>query len=92
MWHYLSFIVLIKVKDPTEFTGPESYVASLIKERNNDWFPRMRAMSLDVDEGVDDDNNETRRLVVELEATQRLVATLSHQLAELREQVIKVSS
>ena len=26
MWHYLYFIVLIKVKDPTEFTGPESYV------------------------------------------------------------------
>ena len=21
MWHYLYFIVLIKVKDPTEFTG-----------------------------------------------------------------------
>merc|ERR1719319_1091392 len=26
MWNYLWFIVLIKVKDPTEFTGPESYV------------------------------------------------------------------
>ncbi len=26
MWHYLYFIVLIKVKDPTDFTGPESYV------------------------------------------------------------------
>ena len=31
MWHYLYFIVLVKVKDPTEFTGPESYVASMIK-------------------------------------------------------------
>ena len=31
MWHYLKFIVLVKVKDPTEFTGPESYVASMIK-------------------------------------------------------------
>ena len=26
MWDYLKFIVLLKVKDPTEFTGPESYV------------------------------------------------------------------
>ena len=35
MWHYLYFIVLIKVKDPTEFTGPESYVHEMVKVR---WF------------------------------------------------------
>jgi len=33
MWHYLYFTVLIRVKDPTEFTGPESYVHSMIKVR-----------------------------------------------------------
>ena len=33
MWHYLYFIVLVRVKDPTEFTGPESYVNSMIKVR-----------------------------------------------------------
>jgi len=33
MWHYLYFIVLIRVKDATEFTGPESYVHSMIKVR-----------------------------------------------------------
>ena len=33
MWHYLYFIVLIKVKDPTEFTGPESYVHQMVKVR-----------------------------------------------------------
>ena len=31
MWHYLFFIILVKVKDPTEFTGPESYVYSMIQ-------------------------------------------------------------
>lgn len=31
MWDYLYFIVLIKEKDPTEYTGPESYVAEMIK-------------------------------------------------------------
>lgn len=31
MWHYLYFIVLVKVKDSTEYTGPESYVAEMIK-------------------------------------------------------------
>lgn len=33
MWHYLFFIVLIKVKDSTEYTGPESYVAEMIRVR-----------------------------------------------------------
>lgn len=33
MWHYLFFIVLVKVKDPTEFTGPESYVYAMVKVR-----------------------------------------------------------
>lgn len=31
MWHYLCFIVLVKVKDSTEYTGPESYVAEMIQ-------------------------------------------------------------
>lgn len=31
MWHYLYFIVLVRVKDPTEFTGPESYVYAMVK-------------------------------------------------------------
>lgn len=31
MWHYLFFVVLVKVKDSTEYTGPESYVAEMIK-------------------------------------------------------------
>lgn len=33
MWHYLYFIVLLKVKDTTEFTGPESYVSQMVKVR-----------------------------------------------------------
>jgi hypothetical protein len=31
MWHYLNFIVLVKVKKSTEFTGPESYVSEMVK-------------------------------------------------------------
>ena len=27
-------------------TGPESYVADMVKEKNLEWFPRLRAMSL----------------------------------------------
>ncbi|XP_072922149.1 inositol 1,4,5-trisphosphate-gated calcium channel ITPR2 [Hemitrygon akajei] len=86
MWHYLYFIVLIKVKDPTEYTGPESYVAQMIKEKNLDWFPRMRAISLVSNEG-DSEQNEIRCLQDKLESTMFLVEQLSSQLSELKEQM-----
>uniref|UniRef100_A0A7N4NHZ2 Inositol 1,4,5-trisphosphate receptor n=1 Tax=Sarcophilus harrisii TaxID=9305 RepID=A0A7N4NHZ2_SARHA len=86
MWHYLYFIVLVKVKDPTEYTGPESYVAQMIAEKNLDWFPRMRAMSL-VSNESDSEQNEIRNLQEKLESTMSLVKQLSGQLAELKEQV-----
>uniref|UniRef100_A0A8D0AZ83 Inositol 1,4,5-trisphosphate receptor n=1 Tax=Sander lucioperca TaxID=283035 RepID=A0A8D0AZ83_SANLU len=86
MWHYLFFIVLVKVKDSTEYTGPESYVAEMIKEHNLDWFPRMRAMSL-VSSDAEGEQNEIRNLQEKLESTMRLVVNLSGQLTELKEQM-----
>ncbi|CAD1478649.1 unnamed protein product, partial [Heterotrigona itama] len=85
MWHYLYFIVLVKVKDPTEFTGPESYVYAMVKDRNLDWFPRLRAKSLAADEG-EGEQVELRSLQSQLESTQQLVKCLSQQLTELRDQ------
>ncbi|XP_076840863.1 inositol 1,4,5-trisphosphate-gated calcium channel ITPR2 isoform X1 [Brachyhypopomus gauderio] len=86
MWHYLYFLVLVRVKDPTEYTGPESYVAQMIKEKNLDWFPRMRAMSLVSSEG-ESEQNEMRSLQEKLDTTVTLVAQLSAQLSELKEQM-----
>ncbi|XP_059489597.1 inositol 1,4,5-trisphosphate receptor isoform X6 [Neocloeon triangulifer] len=86
MWHYLYFIVLVKVKDPTEFTGPESYVYAMVKARDLDWFPRMRAMSLAADEG-EGEQMELRTLQEQLVLTQSLVINLSQQLTELKDQM-----
>ncbi|RWS27298.1 inositol 1:4:5-trisphosphate receptor-like protein, partial [Leptotrombidium deliense] len=86
LWHYLYFIVLVKVKNPTEFTGPESYVAEMIRNRILDWFPRMRAMSLAANES-DSEQNETRILQERLDTTMKLVKTLSLQLSELKDQM-----
>ncbi|KAK2842102.1 hypothetical protein Q5P01_012302 [Channa striata] len=86
MWHYLYFLVLVRVKDPTEYTGPESFVAQMIAEKNLEWFPRMRAMSLVSSEG-DNEQNEIRSLQEKLDNTVTLVAQLSGQLAELKEQM-----
>lgn len=88
MWDYLYFIVLLKVKDPTEFTGPESYVAEMIKARNLEWFPRLRCMSLSMHE-TESEQNEMRNLHVQLESTNHLVHVLSKQLSELREQMME---
>lgn len=56
------------------------------QEKNLDWFPRMRAMSLVSSEG-DGEQNEMRSLQEKLDNTVTLVAQLSSQLAELKEQV-----
>ncbi|XP_075997943.1 inositol 1,4,5-trisphosphate-gated calcium channel ITPR2 [Genypterus blacodes] len=86
MWHYLYFRVLMMVKDPTEYTGPESYVALKIKEKNLEWFPRMRAMSL-VSSEADGEQNEMRSLQEKLDSTVTLVTQLCGQLGELKEQM-----
>ncbi|XP_059416055.1 inositol 1,4,5-trisphosphate receptor type 1-like isoform X2 [Carassius carassius] len=86
LWHYLYFIVLVRVKDSTEYTGPESYVAQMIKEHNLDWFPRMRAMSLVSSDG-EGEQNELRSLQEKLDSTMRLVSNLTNQLTELKEQM-----
>uniref|UniRef100_A0A8R1DTF9 Inositol 1,4,5-trisphosphate receptor n=1 Tax=Caenorhabditis japonica TaxID=281687 RepID=A0A8R1DTF9_CAEJA len=61
IWHYLFYIVMLQIKDETEFTGPESYVAQCVKERNLDWFPRMQALSLQ-DSELDTDQSEMKQM------------------------------
>uniref|UniRef100_A0A8D0EE92 Inositol 1,4,5-trisphosphate receptor n=1 Tax=Salvator merianae TaxID=96440 RepID=A0A8D0EE92_SALMN len=86
MWNYLYFIVLVRVKNKTDYTGPESYVAQMIKNKNLDWFPRMRAMSLVSNEG-EGEQNEIRCLQDKLNSTMKLVSHLTSQLNELKEQM-----
>ncbi|NXX74600.1 ITPR3 protein, partial [Urocolius indicus] len=86
MWNYLYFIVLVRVKNKTDYTGPESYVAQMIKNKNLEWFPRMRAMSLVSNEG-EGEQNEIRNLQDKLNTTMKLVSHLTSQLNELKEQV-----
>ncbi|KAE8292691.1 Inositol 1,4,5-trisphosphate receptor type 3 IP3 receptor isoform 3 [Larimichthys crocea] len=86
IWNYLYFIVLVREKNKTDYTGPESYVAHMIKNNNLDWFPRMQAMSLVVTDG-DGEQNEMRILQDKLGSTMKVVMTLTNQLTELKEQM-----
>lgn len=67
---------------------PGTYVIVMpeFQERNLDWFPRMRAMSL-VSSDSEGEQNELRNLQEKLESTMKLVSNLSNQLSELKEQV-----
>lgn len=47
MWNYLYFIVLVRVKNKTDYTGPESYVAQMIKV----WALEGVAASAGTDQG-----------------------------------------
>merc|ERR1739838_669 len=75
MWHYLYFIVLIKVKDPTEFTGPESYVYGQVETEALQWFPRLQAMSLSAeDEG--EEHQDVMSLLIQMQNTSKHVLML----------------
>ncbi|CAH0731500.1 unnamed protein product, partial [Brenthis ino] len=87
MWHYLYFMVLVRVKDPTEFTGPESYVHSMIKSNNLDWFPRLRALSLVGGGEGEGGELELRNLQAQLERAQAAVRALTDLLTDLRDQM-----
>ena len=58
-----------------------------LQNKNLEWFPRMRAMSLDSSE-KDEEDNEINHLKQKFELTNSLVINLSKQLEELKESVI----
>ncbi|CAI2351552.1 unnamed protein product [Caenorhabditis sp. 36 PRJEB53466] len=83
IWHYLYYIVMLQIKDETEFTGPESYVAQCVKERNLDWFPRMQALSLQ-DAELDTDQSEMNKLRDQNSQMMLFLRDIQSQLEEVR--------
>ncbi|RCN44778.1 transporter, cation channel family protein [Ancylostoma caninum] len=84
LWHYLYFIVWLQIKDETEFTGPESYVAQCIKERKLDWFPRMQAISLQ-DGDSDSDQPEITAIREQLRLQNQSIRELTATIDDLRQ-------
>lgn len=80
MWHYLYFTKVCALRPI-----PKS-LTKFPQERNLDWFPRMRSMSLAADDG-DNEQNDLRTFQAQLEQANLMIATLSRQLNELNEQV-----
>ena len=49
VWHYLSFIIHLRSKRVTDYTGPEAYVARMLRQGEYGFFPILKASSIDYD-------------------------------------------
>ncbi len=38
MWNYVFYIAYLYQKDPTEFSGTESYIYDLIENEDSSWY------------------------------------------------------
>ncbi len=83
---YYNFNYLFQVYIITIIIWPLLFLFSKSKSVNLEWFPRLRCMSLDMEE-PEQEQNEMKDLMGQLEGTNSLVKHLSTQLAELREKV-----
>lgn len=77
---YLFFLVHLRNKDPTEYTGPESYIAGCLKDADYSFFPINRAL------GLDKEKDDTERL----DKLEELNQSLLEKLAKLEEHIDKL--
>lgn len=54
MWQYLYYLVYLNTKDPTEYTGLESYVGGMIEEEDVGFYPVNKSLCLDADDEEED--------------------------------------
>jgi len=57
------------------------------KTADLEWFPRLRCMSLDMEDGPEQEQNEMKELQKNLAQTQVVIKTLASQLSELKDRV-----
>jgi len=50
LWHYLSFMVHLRVKNVTDYTGPESYVKDMLAKNDFGFFPILKTSSIIVED------------------------------------------
>lgn len=78
-WNYIAFINYLKVKDPNELTGMESYLSDLIEKNDCSWIPQQRSLSIKMKK--DGEENLLRK---KLENVDRIYATLEREMKETK--------
>merc|ERR1711988_1344312 len=81
MWKYLYYVVYLLQKDPTEYTGLETFVAEMIEEEDMSFYPTNKAMCLDQDEEEEDPFQE---------AVNSKFEGLSNDMAMLKKTVVEI--
>ena len=46
MWDYVYFIIHLKQKDPSDYNGIESHIASMLKAEEIEWFPAHKSIRM----------------------------------------------
>mmetsp|Transcript_45259 Transcript_45259/g.117136 ORF Transcript_45259/g.117136 Transcript_45259/m.117136 type:complete len:150 (+) Transcript_45259:119-568(+) len=88
MWMYMYFIIYLQEKSSTEYTGPESFVASLYGNNSTNWVPQNKAMSLaDV---LDSDSEEEELILASVKRLEVGVAANTETLREVTEMLSKM--
>ena len=81
LWNYINFIVHLREKDPTEYTGVESYIAERVGDNKIEWFPQNRALVLrnmkqDEKPALDEFFENMKELEIEVKEVTKAVDTL----------------
>jgi hypothetical protein len=79
VFHYIYFFMYLRRKERTEYTGPEQYVADLLKARSWTFMPALRAMALGGDHQGEAEKSEEI-----LDGVQRLSKLTSTHLEQLK--------
>jgi len=81
MWQYLFYLVFILSKDPTSYTGVESYVAGCVEQEDSSFFPIYKALCLETKE---EEDPMTAEMDSKFKAMQTEVANLKKTVMDLK--------
>jgi len=84
VFHYIYFFMYLRRKERTEYTGPEQYVADLLKSRAWHFMPALRAMCLGGNKEVEAEKSEQI-----LDGVNQLSKVTSTQLEQLKRGISK---
>ncbi|CAH8540652.1 unnamed protein product [Dicrocoelium dendriticum] len=93
IWQYVFFIIHLRLKPSTQYTGPESYVAKLIQQKDLKWIPRKCAMSLSSAETSQPQaSSEYKQLVSQLAEVSQGLLQIKEDLHAIRDHHFKHQS
>ena len=80
-WNYIFFIAYLTFKVPTEHSGIESYVFSMIMDEKIEWIPQQQCISFQIKERYEDD-----LIQQEIDNAQKLIMKYKKKLKILKKE------